>query len=124
MSERLPAVPRTDVPVQQQQQVAAPTSPESGNGGGMLRGLRGEPPLGTAVHTFPRHQGVGFQTERSGRNAASVLQNYDEYQAQMQLELFSLLGARGEAALLLAAGTTTKQGIPILNPDPLARLIG
>ena len=25
---------------------------------------------------------------------------------------------------MLAAGTTTKQGIPILNPDPLARLIG
>ncbi len=42
----------------------------------------------------------------------------------MQLELFSLLGARGEAAPLLAAGTTPKQGIPILNPDPLARLIG
>ena len=42
----------------------------------------------------------------------------------MQLELFSLLGARGEAAPLLAAGTMTKQGIPILNPDPLARLIG
>ncbi len=53
-----------------------------------------------------------------------VLQNYDEYQARMQLELFSLLGARGEAAPLLAAGTTTKQGIPILHPDPLARLIG
>ncbi len=42
----------------------------------------------------------------------------------MQLELFSLLGARGRAAPLLAAGTMTKQGIPILNPDPLARLIG
>ena len=53
-----------------------------------------------------------------------VLRNYEEYQARMQLELFSLLGARGEAAPLLAAGTTTKQGIPILNPDPLARLIG
>ncbi len=53
-----------------------------------------------------------------------VLRNYDEYQARMQLELFSLLGARGEMAPLLAAGTTTQQGIPILNPDPLARLIG
>ncbi len=53
-----------------------------------------------------------------------VLRNYDEYQAHMQLELFSLLGTRGEVAPLLTAGTTTKQGIPILNPDPLARLIG
>ncbi len=70
MSERLPAVPRTDMPVQQQQQVVAPTFPELGNGGGTLRGPRGEPPLRTVVHTFPRHQGVGFQTERSGRNAA------------------------------------------------------
>ncbi len=42
----------------------------------------------------------------------------------MQLELFSLLGARGEATPLFAAGTKAKQGIPIINPDPLARLIG
>ncbi len=70
MSEHLPAVPRTDVPVQQQQQVAAPTSPESGNGGGMLRGPRGEPPLWTVVHTFSRHQGVRSQTECGRRNAA------------------------------------------------------
>ncbi len=41
MSERLPTVPRTDVPVQQQQQVAAPTSPESGNGGGDAQGPAG-----------------------------------------------------------------------------------
>ncbi len=53
-----------------------------------------------------------------------VLWNCDKYQACMQLELFSLLGAMEEAAPLLAKGTKTKQGIPILNPDPLARLIG
>ncbi len=41
MSERLPAVPRTDMPVQQQQQVVAPTSPESGNGGGDAQGPAG-----------------------------------------------------------------------------------
>ncbi len=41
MSECLPAVPRTDVPVQQQQQVAALTSPESGNGGGDAQGPAG-----------------------------------------------------------------------------------
>ncbi len=38
MSERLPAVPRMDMPVQQQQQVAAPTSPELENGGGDAQG--------------------------------------------------------------------------------------
>ena len=41
MSEHLPAVPRTDVPVQQQQQVVALTSPESGNGGGHAQGPTG-----------------------------------------------------------------------------------
>ncbi len=70
MSERLPIVPRTDVLVRQQQHVAAPTSPELENGGGMLRGPRGEPPLWTAVHIFPRHQRVGSQAEHSRRNAA------------------------------------------------------
>ncbi len=38
MSERLPAVPRTDVPVRQQQQVVALTSPELENGGGDAQG--------------------------------------------------------------------------------------
>ena len=41
MSEQLPTVPRTDVPVRQQQQVAALTSPELENGRGDAQGPMG-----------------------------------------------------------------------------------
>ena len=124
MSERLPAVPRTDVPVQQQQQVVAPTFPESGKWGG-CSGAHGVSPLPRQRSTlFQDLKGSGSKPNVAEEMLQDVLRNYDEYQARMQLELFSLLGARGEAAPLLAVGTTTKQGIPILNPDPLARLIG
>ncbi len=111
------------MPVRQQQQVAAPTSPELENGGGMLRGLWGEPLSGQRSTLFQDIKGSGPKPNVAEEMLQDVLRNYDEYQACMQLELFSLLGARGEAAPLLAAGTMTKQGIPILNPDPLARLI-
>ncbi len=125
MSERLPTVPRMDMPVQQQQQVAAPTSPESGNGGGMLRGPPWVSPLsGQRSTLFQDIKGLGPKPNVVEEMLQDVLRNYEEYQARIQLELFSLLGARGEVAPLLAAGTMTKQGIPILNPDPLARLIG
>ncbi len=73
---------------------------------------------------FQDLKGSGSKPNVAEEMLQDVLRNYDEYQVRMQLELFSLLGAREEAAPLLAAGTTTKQGIPILNPDPLARLKG
>ncbi len=82
-------------------------------------------PLSGQQSTFFQDiKGLGPKPNVVEEMLQDVLWNYDEYQARMQLELFSLLGARGEMAPLLAAGTTTKQGIPILNPDPLARLIG
>ncbi len=73
---------------------------------------------------FQDIKGSGPRPNVAEEMLQDVLRNYEEYQARMQLELFSLLGARGEVTPLLAAGTMTKQGIPVLNPDPLARLIG
>ncbi len=114
------------MPVWQQQQVVAPNSPELENGGGGgCSGARGVSPLSGQWSTlFQDIKGLGPKLNVVEEMLQDMLQNYDEYQARMQLELFSLLGARGEMAPLLAAGTMTKQGIPILNPDPLARLIG
>ncbi len=90
----------------------------------MLRGPRGEPPLWTAVHTFPGHQRVGSQTECSGGNAAARASELRRIPSMHAVGVVFSPWCEGEAAPLLAAGTTTKQGIPILNPDPLARLIG
>ncbi len=92
--------------------------------GGHSGARRVSPLSGQRSIFFQDIKGSGLKPNVAEEMLQDVLRNYDEYQAHMQLELFSLLGARGEAALLLAVGTTTKQGIPILNPDPLARLIG
>ena len=99
--------------------------PRVGKQRGGCSGACGVSPLsGQRSTLFQDIKGSGPKLNIAEEMLQDVLWNYDEYQARMQLELFSLLGARGEVAPLLAAGTTTKQGIPILNPDPLARLIG
>ncbi len=99
--------------------------PQSHETAGGRSGAHGVSPLsGQRSTLFQDIKGLGPKLNVAEEMLQDVLRNYDEYQARMQLELFSLLGARGEVAPLLAAGTTTKQGIPILNPDPLARLIG